>query len=339
MKYSNNVLNVLTALEYNGIGAAWIVKNFGRDIDDLECIKKLSNKIKMKDLEIDFYKKKEDITKNLDDMAKYVDGYVAWGDDKFPFALKDNLFIKKSNICNRNTKNLKDSEIPVFFAYRGDLGLLNSNNLNLAVIGVLNPIQTIKKMEENIVEILVKNNAVILSGLAHGCDSIAHEVALRHNGATVAILPSTLANIIPSDNTDLAEQIVLNGGLLLSEYYKEPAAREQISRFVQRDRLQALFSDMVILSASYSQCDTDRDKKFDSGSKHAMNKALDYGIKRAIMYDENIFCDEQFNLNRELLGKKYYNYINRHDKNFKVLTTENTDKIIKAFYDFKNKCT
>ena len=114
MKYSNNVLNVLTALEYNGIGAAQIVKNFGRDIDDLECIKKLSNKIKMKDLEIDFYKKKEDITKNLDDMAKYVDGYVAWGDDKFPFALKDNLFIKKSNICNRNTKNLKDSEIPVF---------------------------------------------------------------------------------------------------------------------------------------------------------------------------------------------------------------------------------
>ena len=208
MKYSNNVLNVLTALEYNGIGAAWIVKNFGRDIDDLECIKKLSNKIKMKDLEIDFYKKKEDITKNLDDMAKYVDGYVAWGDDKFPFALKDNLLIKKSNICNRNTKNLKDSEIPVFFAYRGDLGLLNSNNLNLAVIGVLNPIQTIKKMEENIVEILVKNNAVILSGLAHGCDSIAHEVALRHNGATVASLRSTLANIIPSDNTDLAEQIV-----------------------------------------------------------------------------------------------------------------------------------
>ena len=65
MKYSNNVLTVLTALEYNGIGAAWIVKNFGRDIDDLECIKKLSNKIKMKDLEIDFYKKKEDITKNL----------------------------------------------------------------------------------------------------------------------------------------------------------------------------------------------------------------------------------------------------------------------------------
>ena len=216
---------------------------------------------------------------------------------------------------------------------------MNSNNLNLAVIGVLNPIQTIKKMEENIVEILVKNNAVILSGLAHGCDSIAHEVALRHNGATVAILPSTLANIIPRDNADLAEQIVLNGGLLLSEYYKEPAAREQISRFVQRDRLQALFSDMVILSASYSQCDTDRDKKFDSGSKHAMNKALDYGIKRAIMYDENIFCDEQFNLNRELLGKKDYNYINRHDKNFKVLTTENTDKIIKAFYDFKNKRT
>ena len=116
----------------------------------------------------------------------------------------------------------------------------------------------------------------------------------------------------------------------------------RLSSFVQRDRLLASQSStflQLILSASYSQCDTDRDKKFDSGSKHAMNKALEYGIKRAIMYDENIFCDEQFNLNRELLGKKDYNYINSHDKNFKVLTTENTDKIIKAFYDFKNKRT
>ena len=204
----------------------------------------------------------------------------------------------------------------------------------------MNPKETIKEIEEKVLKILLSNNAVIVSGLAHGCDSIAHKMTLKYNGVTVAILPSTLANIIPSDNRELAEEIVLNGGLLISEYYKEANTKEQISRFVERDRLQALFSDMVILSASYSECDTLKNKKLDSGSKHAMKKAEEYGIKRAIMYDEKIFNDEQFNLNKEFLEKykKYpsnYEHINEENKDFKVLSIKNTDKIIKAFIKFK----
>ncbi|PSJ80350.1 hypothetical protein C7N83_06865 [Neisseria iguanae] len=38
----------------------------------------------------------------------------------------------------------------------------------------------------------------MLSGLALDCDSIAHHETVKANGATVAILPSTLAKIIPS---------------------------------------------------------------------------------------------------------------------------------------------
>ena len=91
------------------------------------------------------------------------------------------------------------------------------------------------------------------------------------------------------------------------------------------------------MSASYSQSETNRDKKLDSGSKHAMNKAYEYGIKRAIMYDEKFFNDEQFNLNREFLDKENYEYINANNRDFKVLTINNADKIIKALINFKNK--
>lgn len=344
MKYSNNVINVLTALEFKGIGKAWIVKNIKPNMSDDELIKKIKKSINFEnDLNDFFYDKQQEVKNNIDKISEYVDGFTAWGDENFPFKIDNGLLVERSHKCNRNTKKLKESEIPVFFAYKGDLKLLNTNYLNLAVIGLLNPKEAVRIVEEKILEILLLNDdIVIVSGLAHGCDSIAHKMALKYSGVTVAILPSTLANIIPNDNSDLAQQIVLNGGLLISEYYKEANAKEQISRFVERDRLQALFSDMVILSASYSRSDTFKDKKLDSGSIHAMNKAEQYGIKMAIIYDEKIFDDEQFNLNREFLykDKKYlgdYERINAENKDFKVLTTKNTDKIIKVFIKFKKK--
>ncbi|MBR8464292.1 DNA-processing protein DprA [Campylobacter sp. faydin G-24] len=111
-----------------------------------------------------------------------------------------------------------------------------------------------------------------------------------------------LKNIIPKENNELAKDIVLNGGLLISEYYQDARSKqEQIARFIKRDRLQAMFSDMVVLSASYSKEDTLMNKKLDSGSRHAMQKAKEYEIKRAVMYDRNLSYTQEFNLNTEII--------------------------------------
>lgn len=87
-------------------------------------------------------------------------------------------------------------------------------------------------------------------------------------------MSSTLDNILPKENRDLASEIVRNkNGLLISEYYKEVENNyELIDRYIKRG-LQALFSDMVILTASYSEKDSKKNKKKDSGSRHAMGKA------------------------------------------------------------------
>ena len=190
---------------------------------------------------------------------------------------------------------LKPSEKPFLFAYKGSLDLLNQIENNVAVIGVLTPTQDIESRELKIVKELVCNNLTIASGLAKGCDTIAHNTCLENNGKTIAILPTTFDNIYPKENKGLVDEIVNNSGLVLTEYVCEPQNRfERIKRFIDRDRLQAMFSKAVVLVSSYTKGNGD------SGSCHAMQKAKEYGKARYVMFDEKTDNDKPiFELNRQ----------------------------------------
>lgn len=177
--------------------------------------------------------------------------------------------------------SIKNSEKPFLFAYKGDINLLKSKNNNVAVIGTLNPTEDIKNREEKLVKKLVKNGFNIVSGLAKGCDCIAHKTCLENGGKTIAILPSTLEKIYPNINKGLADEIIENGGLVITEYVTEAKNKyETIKRFIDRDRLQAMFSNAVVLIASQNRGEGD------SGSRYAMNKAKEYNRKRFCMFNE-----------------------------------------------------
>ncbi|MBR8461895.1 hypothetical protein KDE12_03390 [Campylobacter sp. faydin G-105] len=82
-------------------------------------------------------------------------------------------------------------------------------------------------------------------------------------------------------------------------------------------------------------------KKLDSGSRHAMQKAKEYGIKRAVMYDRNLSYTQEFNLNTELIEEEKQNLrilkisdINRTSRNFKIFDDTNTKKLVYAFVKF-----
>lgn len=189
---------------------------------------------------------------------------------------------------------LKNSERPFFFAYRGDITLLNNVDKNVAVIGVLTPTNEIVEREQKVVKTLTKKGYNIVSGLAKGCDTVAHIESVKNNAKTIAFLPSTLENIYPKENIELANKIVENGGLIISEYVSEPKNKyESVKRFIERDRLQALYSKAVILIASF------RKGEGDSGSRHAFEKAKDYGKRRLVMYRESDSNDLMFGLNKE----------------------------------------
>lgn len=306
MKYTENSINILTAKSYKGIGNAWIVKNL-KGNESVDTIVTLLNKtIKGEQTDVEeFERLKRDFENKL--VAKFencCDGFVALGDKNFP----------------QHRGIVKESEKPIFLFYKGDIDLLSIENKNISVIGLLNPEGDIEERERKIVAQFVKNGATIVSGLAFGCDSISHQQALDSNGKTVAILPSPLNNILPARNKGLAFQIVEEGGLLVTEYGNDFKSQMELSsRYKERDRLQALFCDTIVLAASYAQNSAERWKMFgqklDSGARLAMGFARDYNIPRAVMYDQIIDEDNpMFDLNRDLI---------KEQKDITILTKEN----------------
>lgn len=204
------------------------------------------------------------------------------------------VYDKEFPVLNYKVKN--NSDKPYLLFYKGDLSLLSDLNKNVAVIGLVDPEEEIVKREADVVKRLVENDIIIVSGLALGCDTIAHKSSLELNGKTIAILPSQISKVYPAKNRKLAEEIVNKGGLLLSEYYRDSSSRsEAINRFIERDRLQAMFAKAIVLVASY------RKDEGDSGSRHAMEAARKYEIERYVMYnsktDEN---NKRFGLNKDL---------------------------------------
>ena len=307
MKFSENAINIITLESYKGIGKAWIVKNNIGNKDISEIVR-LYNQHKQPNITIEsFENKRNDIKKKLLEISDSYDGITALGDSDFPQYRGD----------------VKEGEQPIYLLYKGNLGLLNKKNKNITVIGLLNPSSEIEQREKKLVAEIVKKNVTIISGLALGCDSIAHKQALL-GGKTIAILPSPLNNILPAKNKQLACEIVNKGGLIVSEYYEDHKSTMELnSRYKERDRLQALYSDAVVLIASYAKDSAITwkltNQKLDSGARLAMEFANNYKIPRAIMYNQNIDSDNpMFDLNRELLNKK----------NISILTPRVLDSMI-----------
>lgn len=185
--------------------------------------------------------------------------------------------------------------------YKGDISLIENPNNNVAVIGVLTPLGDVEQREREVVKMLVDKGVTIVSGLALGCDSISHDETLRNNGKTVAVLPSPLNDIMPKSNLRLANEILESGGLLVTEYYEPISSKYELSsRYIKRDRLQAMFSKCVLLAASYAE---NREGK-DCGSRHALSKAKEYGISRAVIYNvETDSGNQMFDLSRQIINE------------------------------------
>ena len=277
MKYTENALNILTVRTFPKKGPAWINNNLKGNEDESTLCSFLETH------EYEFQKKRDIIESSIKKLGDSIEGVVAVGDTGFPTV--------------RGT--VKSADKPFALFYKGDINLLSKDNTNIAIIGVLNPDEKVEMTETMVAKEVLKYDVTIVSGLALGCDTIAHKTALENNGKTIAILPCSLDSVIPKENMDLANRIIDQGGLLVSEYYEVPQSRnEMINRFIVRDRLQALFSDAVLLAASYAP----NNQGNDCGSRHAMGKAKDYGIKRAVIYNEIKHKDNpMYDLNRQIL--------------------------------------
>lgn len=115
-------------------------------------------------------------------------------------------------------KQLKEIYDPPIAIYvKGNINNLN-NNANVGMVGGRNCTLYGKRIAIEISEYLSKNNINIISGLAKGIDTYSHIGCMKGKGKTIAVLGSGINEIYPKENINLANQIINNGGTIVSEY-------------------------------------------------------------------------------------------------------------------------
>jgi DNA processing protein len=125
---------------------------------------------------------------------------------------------------------------PLILFARGNTALLHEGRA-AAVAGTVSPGGGAGAACRSVTGALCRRGFVVVSGLARGCDTLAHRCCLEAGGRTAAVLAHGPDYCYPAENRSLAEAILESGGLLLSEY--PPGVRPRRNYFVARDRLQS----------------------------------------------------------------------------------------------------
>ena len=151
---------------------------------------------------------------------------------------------------------------PVLYV-SGYLRLFDSKSM--AVVGTRKPME--KEYidgEKRAVQELIDRDYVVVSGLARGCDTLAHEYAIEHDGRTIAVLGTPLDHYYPEENRRLQDKIA-SQHLLVSQY--PVGIRTFPQYFAHRNKTTVGLSDgVIVISAS------DR-----SGTQHAIKSCVEQG--------------------------------------------------------------
>ena len=136
----------------------------------------------------------------------------------------------------------------------------------VAVVGTRKPTKYGEEMAYKIAFETAKHGAIVVSGLAYGIDSIAHRAALDAGGVTVAVLGTPIDRIYPQAHVGLAEQIVRQGGAVMSELAPGVKFYPKVS-FLERNRLIAGLADVIVIPEAAER----------SGSLNTAAHALEQG--------------------------------------------------------------
>ena len=112
---------------------------------------------------------------------------------------------------------------------------------------------------------LAQSGFTIISGLARGIDTAAHEAAIAANGRTIAVIGSGLGKLYPPENLGLAEKIASGFGAVVSEFPLGTAPDKQT--FPMRNRIVAAWCRALLVVECPAW----------SGSLITANLATEYG--------------------------------------------------------------
>ncbi|MCH2174405.1 MAG: DNA-processing protein DprA [Lentisphaeria bacterium] len=143
--------------------------------------------------------------------------------------------------------SIKELELaPLCLYVKGNLQVLEQvDEFGLSIVGSRHISLYGEQVCRNLTRDATYRKRIIVSGLARGIDTVAHEETIEHGGYTIAVIGSGLANIYPKENIALAMKIIDQGGAIISELPMRQ--RPDRRTFPMRNRIIAAISPATIV--------------------------------------------------------------------------------------------
>lgn len=161
---------------------------------------------------------------------------------------------------------------------QGDISLLSAGP-KVSIVGSRNASPAGLARARKLATSFVKNNMIVVSGLAQGIDTAAHEAAIAAGGRTIAVLGTPLDQSYPKENAAL-QALIGRKHLIVSQFaVGRPTSR---ANFPQRNRTMALLTDATVIVEASEK----------SGSLHQGWEAIRLGrplfIMRSMVEDRSL---------------------------------------------------
>tara|TARA_Y100001935_G_C17266806_1_gene489619 strand:+ start:544 stop:1473 length:930 start_codon:yes stop_codon:yes gene_type:complete len=291
-KFNKRELITLRTI-FNSNSGLYKIINAGISLDEIKSL----NQEKLKDLR---FRNCDEVLNKLHDYESFETKAIEiidWCDNENIFIIS--IFNEK---YPKKLKMLKNP--PCLLFCMGNVNLLSMEK-SVAVVGSRDVSNYGNIITKKTTTYFAKNNINIVSGLAKGVDTQAHKAAISCKAPTTAVLVD-IKDISPPSNLNLAEDIVRNDGLLVSENLPGTKASDSYL-FIERNRIQTGLSKLVIIIEASAN----------SGTKST--------AKHAIEQKKPIYCSD-LKLVQSYPNEKYIDSLNKKlsDQNDAKLFSDKT---------------
>jgi DNA processing protein len=167
--------------------------------------------------------------------------------------------------------------LPPFLFVRGSLQ--ESDSRSVAVVGTREASEAGIRRARHMARLLAERGVTVVSGLARGIDTVAHEAAMQAGGRTIAVFGTGITRVYPAENRVLADAITEQGALVSQFWPTRSAGRDTFPR--RNVVTSGLSQGTVVIEASRT-----------SGAKMQARLALDHG-KRVFLV-KSLVTDQQW---------------------------------------------
>ena len=193
---------------------------------------------------------------------------------------------------------------PHILFIQGDVEALSAPTLSM--VGTRDMSPSGQHMTDMLIEGLASavDRFTLVSGIAYGIDAACHRAALRHRIPSVAVMANSLPDINPTPHRQLAEDILKNGGAIISELSSQ--SRQNGKHFIARNRIIAGLSMGVVvvespasggalstadLADGYGRAVMAVPGRATDTSSFGTNNLIRSGKARLVMTAQDIICD------------------------------------------------